>query len=75
VSSLTEKEKREIGIVTTRIFEECRNGSDHDMQEDMIGAVVETLEEKGIMTGRDIDNKMRKKLRSKKQLTIFEELG
>jgi metal-responsive CopG/Arc/MetJ family transcriptional regulator len=43
-------------------------------QHDIIGAMVDTLEEKGIITGNDIDNKVRKRLKSKKQLTKFEDL-
>jgi metal-responsive CopG/Arc/MetJ family transcriptional regulator len=43
-------------------------------QHDIIGAMVDTLEEKGIITGNDIDNKVRKRLKSKKQLTKFDDL-
>lgn len=45
-----------------------------NIQGDMIGAVVEALEEKGVVTGKDIDNKIRRRLQSKKRLTKFEEL-
>lgn len=45
-----------------------------NMQGDMIGAVMEALEEKGIVTGKDVDNKIRKRLQSKRRLTKFEEL-
>lgn len=44
------------------------------IQEDTIGAIVDTLEEKGIVTGKDIDIKVRKRIKSKKELTKFEEL-
>lgn len=36
------------------------------IQEDMIDAIVETLEDKGIITGKEIDDKMRKRLDKKK---------
>lgn len=40
---------------------------DTNIQEDMIDAVVEVLEEKGVMSGQDIDTKMKKKLHSKQK--------
>ncbi len=40
----------------------------------MIGAIVDTLEEKGVATSRDIDNKIRKRLHTKKHLSKFQEL-
>jgi hypothetical protein len=45
-----------------------------NIQEDMIGAVVDVLEEKGIMSGQDIDTKMKRRLQSKQNLTKFDEL-
>ena len=40
----------------------------------MIGAVVDVLEEKGVMSGQDLDTKMKKRLHSKQNLTKFHEL-
>jgi metal-responsive CopG/Arc/MetJ family transcriptional regulator len=45
-----------------------------DMQEDMINALVEILEKKGVVSGNDIDNSVRKRLKSKQGLTKFEDL-
>lgn len=45
-----------------------------NIQEDMIGAVVDVLEEKGVMSGQDLDTKMKKRLHSKQNLTKFDEL-
>jgi hypothetical protein len=53
---------------------EEKQSEDVNIQEDMIGAVVDILEEKGVVTGNDIDNKIKKRLQSKKQLTNFEDL-
>lgn len=47
---------------------------DINIQEDMIGAVVDVLEEKGVMSGQDLDTKMKKRLHSKQNLTKFDEL-
>jgi metal-responsive CopG/Arc/MetJ family transcriptional regulator len=44
------------------------------IHEDMIGAVVDVLEEKGVMSGQDLDTKMKKRLHSKQNLTKFDEL-
>jgi metal-responsive CopG/Arc/MetJ family transcriptional regulator len=44
------------------------------IREDMIDAIVETLEDKGIITGKEIDNKMRKRLVKKKSLKQLNEL-
>jgi metal-responsive CopG/Arc/MetJ family transcriptional regulator len=44
------------------------------IQEDMIDAIVETLEDKGIITGKEIDDKMRKRLDKKKGLKQLSEL-
>jgi len=47
---------------------------DLSVQEDMVGALVDTLEEKGMVSAEDIDIKMRKRLKSKKKLTKFDDL-
>lgn len=44
------------------------------IQEDMIGAVVDALEDKGIVTGKEIDNRVRKRLEQKKGLTKLSQL-
>ncbi len=44
------------------------------IQEEMIGAVVDILEEKGMATGKDIDVKVRKRLEEKKKLTKLSHL-
>lgn len=44
------------------------------IQAEMIGAVIDTLEEKGVITSSQIDNKIRKRLSSKKTLTKLEDL-
>jgi metal-responsive CopG/Arc/MetJ family transcriptional regulator len=54
--------------------EEISSEYDSSIQEDTFGAIVDTLEEKGILSAKDIDTKMRKRLKSKKQLTKFEDL-
>lgn len=38
------------------------------IQEEMIGAVVDVLEEKGVTTGKDIDAKIRRRLEQKRNL-------
>lgn len=53
---------------------EEKSSDDNNVEEVMVGAIVDVLEEKGIVTSKDIDTKMRKKLRTKQQLTRFEEL-
>jgi hypothetical protein len=47
---------------------------DLSVQEDMVGALVDTLKEKGMVSAEDIDIKMRKRLKSKKKLTKFDDL-
>ena len=54
--------------------EEISSEYDTNIQEDTFGAIVETLEEKGILSAKDIDTKMRKRLKSKEQLTKFQDL-
>jgi metal-responsive CopG/Arc/MetJ family transcriptional regulator len=44
------------------------------IREDMIDAIVETLEDKGIITGKEIDNKMKKRWIKKKSLKQLNEL-
>ena len=44
------------------------------IQEDMIGAVVDALEDKGIVTGIEIDDRVRKRLEQKKGLTKLRQL-
>src|SRR3989304_1872698 len=44
------------------------------IQEDMIGAVVDALEEKGIVTELEIDDKVRKRLQQKKGLRKLKQL-
>lgn len=38
------------------------------IQEEMIGAVVDVLEEKGVATGKDIDIKVKKRLQERRNL-------
>jgi metal-responsive CopG/Arc/MetJ family transcriptional regulator len=47
---------------------------DTAIQEEMIGAMVDVLEEKGVASGKDIDAKMRKRLEEKKNLTKISRL-
>ena len=47
---------------------------DINIQEDMIGAVVDVLEEKGVISGQDLDTKMKKRFHSKQNLTKLDEL-
>lgn len=44
------------------------------IQEEMIGAVADVLEEKGVASGKDIDAKIRKRLEQKKGLTKLRQL-
>lgn len=44
------------------------------IQEEMIGAVVDVLEEKGVASGKDIDAKVRKRLEQKKGPTKLSRL-
>jgi metal-responsive CopG/Arc/MetJ family transcriptional regulator len=44
------------------------------IEEEMIGAVVDVLEEKGVASSKDIDNKIRKRLEQKKNLTKLSQL-
>ncbi len=51
------------------------NKDDEDnIKDEMIMALVEALEEKRIITGKDIDKTVRKRLDQKKNLTKFEDL-
>ncbi len=51
------------------------NKVDEDnIKDEMIMALVEALEEKRIITGKDIDKTVRKRLDQKKNLTKFEDL-
>ena len=45
-----------------------------NIQEEMIGAVVDVLEEKQVTTGKEIDSKMRKRLEQKRGLAKLEQL-
>ena len=45
------------------------------IQDDMIGALVDTLEEKGVVTGKEIDKRVRNRLRQKKNLTRVSDLS
>lgn len=63
-----------IAFLSEQGYLKNENISEDNIQEDMIGAVVDILEEKGVVSGKDIDNKVRKRLESKKNLTKFEEL-
>ena len=45
-----------------------------EIQEDMIGAIVETLEEKGLTSSKDIDNKVKMRLKEKRHLAKMEDL-
>jgi metal-responsive CopG/Arc/MetJ family transcriptional regulator len=45
-----------------------------EIQSEMIGAIVDTLEEKGIATPREIDKKIRVKLEAKRRLAKIQEL-
>ena len=47
---------------------------DEEIQADMLGAIVETLEEKGVTTSKEIDKKIRARLTQKKGLTKMEDL-
>lgn len=44
------------------------------IQEEMIGAVVDALEDKGIVTGEEIDDKVRRRLEEKKDLIKLSQL-
>jgi hypothetical protein len=44
------------------------------IQEDIIGALVDTLEEKGIAKSKEIDNKIKKRLDQRRKLTDFKNL-
>lgn len=45
-----------------------------NMWEEIIGALVTVLEEKGVIAGKDIDDKMKKRLEYKRNLTKFDDL-
>ena len=45
-----------------------------NMWEEIIGALVSVLEEKGVITGKDVDDKMRRRLDYKRNLTKFDDL-
>ncbi len=45
-----------------------------EIQTEMIGAMIDTLEERGLVTSKEIDDKLRKRLQSKKTLTKFQDL-
>ena len=47
---------------------------DINIQEDILGSVIDVLEDKGIVSDSDIDKKMREKIHRKKYLTKFKEL-
>jgi len=44
------------------------------IEEEMIGAVVDVLEEKGVASSKDIDEKMRRRLEQKKKLRKLSQL-
>ncbi len=44
------------------------------IQEEMVGAVVDALEEKGVVTSKEIDNKIRSRLQKKKGLSKLSQL-
>lgn len=44
------------------------------IQEEMLGAVVDMLEEKGVTTGIEIDTKVKRRLQEKKTLTKLNKL-
>ncbi len=54
--------------------EEKSIDDDGNMWEEIIGALVSVLEEKGVIDGKDIDTKMRRRLEFKKGLTKFDDL-
>ena len=54
--------------------EEKPNDEADNMWEEIIGALMSVLEEKEIVTGKDIDSKIRKRLEYKKNLTKFDDL-
>jgi hypothetical protein len=45
-----------------------------ELQEEMMGAIVDALEEKGVVTSKEIDGKMRSRLHQKKSLTKMNQL-
>ncbi len=44
------------------------------IQEDMIGAVVDVLEEKGVASGKEIDGRIRKRLEERRKLSKLSQL-
>jgi hypothetical protein len=44
------------------------------IRDEMMGAVVDALEEKGLLTGKELDRKVRSRLEQKKNLTKLDEL-
>ena len=50
------------------------NDEDGNMWEEIIGALVTLLTEKGLISGKEIDNKIKRRLEFKKNLTKFDDL-
>jgi DNA-directed RNA polymerase specialized sigma54-like protein len=47
---------------------------DDDMREEIMSALISILEEKGVITGNDIDKAIKRRLDIKKNLTKFDDL-
>ena len=64
----------EKGYLSNVKEEKPKDDDGDNMWEEIIGALVTLLTEKGLVSGKEIDNKIKRRLEYKKNLTKFDDL-